>query len=116
MKLDLPFPAKILWPNGRGHHMRRHSAAKKHKGWAKVAAFAARHDAPAGERLRLVATFYPKPAGPMPDKDNAGASLKAYQDGIAAALGVDDRHFEQPVVLFAGRVPYGKVVIEVQAA
>ncbi|KEZ00297.1 hypothetical protein AI27_06455 [Sphingomonas sp. BHC-A] len=115
MKIELPFPAKILWPNGRGHHMRRHSAAKKHKGWARAAALAERKHAPAGEQLRLIATFHPKPAGPAPDKDNAGASLKAYQDGIAWALGVDDRHFAQPEVIFGDRVKGGKVVIEVVA-
>ena len=113
MILDLPFPAKILWPNGRGHHMRRHEAAKKHKGWARVAALSQRADAPAGGSLRLIATFHCKPAGPLPDKDNAGASLKAYQDGIAWALQVDDRHFAQPLVRFGDRCRFGKVIIEV---
>ncbi|HKY80627.1 MAG TPA: hypothetical protein VJM09_04060 [Sphingobium sp.] len=115
MKIELPFPAKILWPNGRGHSMRKHSAAKKHKGWARAAALAERAHAPAGEHLRLIATFYPKPAGPCPDKDNSSASLKAYQDGIAWALGVDDRHFGEPEIHFAERVKGGKVVIEVVA-
>ena len=115
MIIELPFPASILWPNGRGHHMRKHKATKAHKGWARVAALAKRADAPAGNQLRLVATFHCKTAGPLPDKDNAGASIKAYQDGIAWALGVDDRHFGQPVVQFGDRVKYGKVVIEVVA-
>lgn len=115
MIIELPFPAQILWPNGRGHHMRKHGATKKHKTWARVAALGKRADAPSGEQLHLVATFYCKPAGPLPDKDNAGASLKAYQDGIAWALGVDDRNFGQPVVKFGDRVKGGKVVIEVVA-
>ncbi|WP_088183982.1 hypothetical protein [Sphingobium sp. Z007] len=115
MIIELPFPASILWPNGRGHHMRKHKATKTHKGWARVAALAKRADAPSGDRLRLVATFHCKPAGPLPDKDNAGASIKAYQDGIAWALGVDDRHFGQPVVQFGDRAKYGKVIIEVVA-
>ena len=92
MKIELPFPAKILWPNGRGHHMTRHKAAKKHKGWARAAALAERRNAPAGDRLRLVATIHPKPAGPAPDKDNSSAALKAYQDGIAAAARKGDLH------------------------
>lgn len=115
MILDLPFPAKILWPNGRGHHMTRHKAAKKHKGWARAAALAERRNAPAGDRLRLVATIHPKPAGPAPDKDNSSAALKAYQDGIAWALGVDDRHFAEPEIRFADRVKGGRFVIEVVA-
>ena len=115
MKIELPFPAKILWPNGRGHHMRKHKAAKTHKGWARAAALAERARAPEGQSLHLVVTFHCKKSGPLPDKDNASGSIKAYQDGIAWALGVDDRHFGQPVVLFGDRCQYGKVVIEVVA-
>lgn len=117
MTLELPFPHKALWPNGRTHWATKSRETKKHKLWAHTAmramlppSFA--HD---GSPLRLRATFFPKPKGPEPDKDNASASLKAYQDGIAAALGVDDRHFGQPIVHFAGRVPNGKVIIEVEA-
>ena len=40
MIIELPFPAPILWPNGRGHYMRKHKATKTHKGWARVAALA----------------------------------------------------------------------------
>lgn len=116
MKLDLPFPAKILWPNGRGHRMAKSRENKKHKGWAHTAALAERKHAPDGDRLRLVATFHCKPAGPLADKDNASSSLKAYQDGIAAALGVDDRYFEEPEIRFGDRVKGGKVIVEVIAA
>ena len=115
MKIELPFPAKILWPNGRGHKMAKHRATQKHKAWARAAALAERKNAPAGDRLRLVATIHPKPAGPAPDKDNSSAALKAYQDGIAWALGVDDRHFGEPEIRFAERVKGGTVVIEVVA-
>jgi hypothetical protein len=116
MKIELPFPAKILWPNGRTRsHLAKHGAAKKHKGWAHIAAMSERASAPVGEALQLVATFHCKPRGPLPDKDNAGASLKAYQDGIALALGVDDRHFGQPIVLFGDRHKVGKVVVEMRS-
>lgn len=117
MKLSLPYPDKLLWPNGRTRSpFAKARVAKKHKAWAHTAVLAQRADAPAGDRLQLVATFSCKPAGPLPDRDNAGASLKAYQDGIAAALGVDDRHFAQPVVLFGERSKLGGVVVEVVAA
>lgn len=116
MTLDLPYPHKLLWPNGRTRsHMAKARQTKQHRTWAHVAALGQRVDAPAGDQLRLVATFHPKPAGPLPDEDNAGASLKAYQDGIATALGVDDRGFGKPEVLFGARHPLGKVVIEVVA-
>ena len=116
MILSLPYPDKLLWPNGRtrSHHAKAR-VVKKHKEWARTAALAERAAAPAGDRLQLVATFACKPAGPLPDKDNAAASLKSYQDGIAAALGVDDRHFAQPLVVFGARSKLGGVVVEVRS-
>lgn len=113
--IELPFPAKILWPNGRGHHMARHRETKKHKTWAFNAMLAELrgHPMPAGtKRFQLIATFYPKTRHEI-DKDNASASLKAYQDGISAALGVNDKRFEVPVVMFGEPVKGGKVVIEI---
>lgn len=117
MTLDLPYPHKLLWPNGRTRsRFAKSSEIKKHRAWAILATRAERDTAPVGDRLRLIATFHCKPSGPLPDADNASASLKAYQDGIAAALGVDDRHFGQPEVLFGPRDKVGKVVIEVVTA
>lgn len=116
MILSLPFPDKLLWPNGRTRSpFAKGRVAKKHKLWAHTAALGGRAAAPAGDRLQLIATFSCKPVGPLPDRDNAAASLKSYQDGIAAALGVDDRHFAQPVVLFGDRSKLGGVVVEVVA-
>jgi crossover junction endodeoxyribonuclease RusA len=114
--IELPFPAKILWPNGRGHHMAKHREFQKHKGWAKLATMAAagRNFVPGG-RVCWSATFYPKTRHPI-DDDNARSSLKAYQDGIAAALGINDRHFDAPAIHFAEPVKGGKVVVRVEAA
>lgn len=113
--IELPFPAKILWPNGRGHHMAKHREAKKHKAWAYAAMLAdlrgAKHD---GSPVTLRATFHPKTANAV-DKDNASASLKAYQDGIAQALGMDDSAFGQPIVHIAEPRKGGAVIIEVEA-
>lgn len=116
MIISLPFPDKLLWPNGRTRsHFAKGRVVKKHKAWAHNAALAERSTAPIGDRLQLIATFTCKPTGPLPDEDNAAASLKSYQDGIAAALGVDDRHFAQPVVLFGARSKAGGVSIRVIA-
>ncbi|MFD1104599.1 hypothetical protein [Sphingobium olei] len=118
MQIELPYPHKALWPNGRSHWAAKGRETKKHRQWAHAALLAAvppafKHD---GSPLRLRATFFAKPRGPEPDKDNASASLKAYQDGIAQALGMDDRTFGQPIVHIAGRDPLGRVVIEVEPA
>lgn len=115
--IELPFPAKILWPNGRGHHMAVHREFQKHKAWAYLAtkAFLVRpfDGSFRGLFLRPVnwsATFYPKTFHKI-DDDNARASLKAYQDGIASAIGIDDKHFAAPRIHFAEPVKNGRVVI-----
>lgn len=108
--LELPYPAKILWPNGRpGHWAQVRREARKHREWAFYAAIeAGLHGT--GVPARWSATFYPKTAHRV-DTDNAAASLKAYQDGIAAAIGVDDKDFPAPTVRFAEPVKGGRVVI-----
>lgn len=115
MIFELPFPAKILWPNGRGHHMAKYRETKKHREWAHKAMLAelrgGKHD---GTPVRLRATFHPKTANKV-DEDNASASLKAYQDGIAQALGMDDSAFGQPIVHIAEPRKGGAVIIEVEA-
>jgi crossover junction endodeoxyribonuclease RusA len=100
--IALPFPDKILWPNGRGHRMAKHRAFQKHKQWAYWGTLDA---LPADIRMvlgpiRLRYTITPKTAHPI-DRDNCIAAMKAYQDGIALALGVDDSVFETPEIAFA---------------
>lgn len=108
--IELPFPAKILWPNGRGHHMAKHRAFQKHKTWAWAALAADRTYAYYGGRVRWSVTFYPKTRNAV-DDDNARGSLKAYQDGFAKALGIDDALFEAPTVRFGEPVKGGKIVV-----
>lgn len=111
--IELPFPAKILWPNGRGHHMAKHREFQKHKAWAWAAMCADRTYAYAGGRVRWSVTIYPKTRNAI-DDDNARASLKAYQDGIAAALSIDDKLFDAPRIQWGEPVKDGKVVIELR--
>ena len=102
MQVDLPYPHKLLWPNGSRGHPRAVAAQKKvHRQWAHYAALAERDAFVRGDKIGLRITVHAKPRGPLPDKDNVVSSVKAYQDGIAAALGIDDKHFETPVVEFA---------------
>lgn len=114
--IELPFPAKILWPNGRGHHMAKHRATKKHRQWAHDATLAALHGArwPRLARVQWSVTVYPKTANPI-DADNAVAAMKAYQDGIADALKINDSLFDAPTIHFAEPVKHGKVVVSIEA-
>lgn len=108
----LPFPVKILWPNGRGHHMAKHRAFQKHKTWAFNATKAAlprcfKHN---GEPIRLRYIVTPKTSHAI-DLDNAVAAMKAYQDGIALAMGVDDSVFGVPEITFAKPMKPGGVEV-----
>lgn len=108
----LPFPDKILWPNGRGHYMAKSRAVKKHKEWAYNATKAAlppcfKHN---GTPITLQYTITPKTSHAI-DRDNAVAAMKAYQDGIALALGVDDSAFGTPRVEFADPEKPGRVEV-----
>ena len=108
--IELPFPHKYLWPNGRTHW--RLSAPKKklHREWARLATLAAYPNGTGGT-VNIVYTVYAKPRGPFPDYDNTLAAMKSYQDGIADALGLNDRHFRLAKVVFGGRCDDGKVVV-----
>jgi crossover junction endodeoxyribonuclease RusA len=109
---DLPFPAKILWPNGRGHWAAKAKAFKAHKDWAYVAGMVNHRMAPADARIDWSVIMHPKTAHAI-DDDNARASLKAYQDGLALALGVDDKQFNAPSLMFGEPIKGGLVRIEI---
>jgi hypothetical protein len=108
----LPFPAKILWPNGRGHWAAKHREFAKHKQWAYHATKAKlpRCFKWNGTPVKLAYTVTPKTANRI-DLDNTIAAMKAYQDGIAMALGIDDSAFAVPTVTFARPMKPGGVQV-----
>jgi crossover junction endodeoxyribonuclease RusA len=105
--VQLPYPNLILWPNGRTKSTRwKNSEFQKHKNWAFMATKAAMgRDSyiPTGERIPIRLTVSCKPSGPEPDKGNCIAACKAFEDGIAAALCVNDKLFDWQPVHFSGR-------------
>lgn len=112
MIVDLPYPHKALWPNGRAHWAAKAREVKKHRHWAYVAARAAKPIYTGDTPIAVSLTVHGKPRGVMPDKDNCIAAMKAYQDGIADALGIDDARFLAPTVSFASKRA-SRFVIEV---
>lgn len=112
MRVSLPYPHKALWPNGRAHWATKHRETQKHKAWAWGEAMAAKSPTVGDGPIPVRLTVYPKKYGPLPDRDNCIAAMKAYQDGIAQALGIDDKHFAEPVLTF-GTPRDGRFVIEV---
>lgn len=94
LELVLPWPSKDLSPNARIHWARRATAAKAARHEAYLLAVAAGWPSLkfAEGRIHLWIDFFP-PTRRMPDDDNMLARCKGYRDGIADALGVDDRVF-----------------------
>ncbi len=113
--IELPFPAKVLWPNGRTRNIRyRNAEFQKHKQWAYAAALEKlprcfQHN---GTPLRLHCTVHPKTRHAI-DDDNAAAAMKAYQDGIALAMKVNDKLFGVPAIIFAEPIKGGRVTVEI---
>lgn len=92
IEVTLPWPPKDLSPNARVHWSQRARAAKKYKTlcWAATIAEAAKiaYEGP----IHVFIDFYP-PDGRHRDDDNMIAAFKAGRDGVALALGVDDKRF-----------------------
>lgn len=114
LTVHLPFPDKILWPNGRGHRMAKARAiktARKLAAWEVIAAYRPRPD---WEAVRLDWVIHPKTAHPI-DDDAPPSALKAYRDGIADALGIDDAHF-QATYQFGAPIKGGAVLVTISEA
>jgi crossover junction endodeoxyribonuclease RusA len=100
MTLDLPYPHKALWPNGRAHYMTKARQTAKHRDWALQLTkppMMEPCDAPL-HKISIRIRVHGKARGPVPDADNVVAAAKAYLDGIAARMGVNDRNFAAPTV------------------
>lgn len=92
-KITLPWPPKVLSPNARVHWSVKSKAAKSYRAACYLLCKQAKLVAPAHEgRLHLWLDFYP-PDRRHRDDDNMVASFKNGRDGIADALGVDDKRF-----------------------
>lgn len=117
MKVVLPWPDKRLSPNARLHWRARvgpRQDAKRIAGWSTVQAkgFYALRDALRGSdgKIAMTITFYP-PDKRHRDDDNMIAGFKAARDGIADALGVDDRRF-RPIYVFGEAEKPGRVEVD----
>lgn len=94
-ELILPFPSPDLSQNGRVHWARKAAATKSAREEARILALSAgwnaSHGLPDG-RLHLWWDYY-TPSRRRYDDDNLLGRCKAYRDGIADALGIDDSRF-----------------------
>lgn len=102
--VTLPWPSKALNPNVRGHWSAKSKAAKTYR---EACYFLTKqalntsiaHNLPVGEKLHLWLSFYP-PDRRHRDDDNVIAAFKSGRDGMAEALGINDKLFiTHPIVL-----------------
>lgn len=93
IEVTLPWMPKDLSPNARVHWSKKSKAAKAYRAACSALCKEAKLIAPATEgRLHLWLDFYP-PDHRSRDDDNLIASFKSGRDGIADALGIDDKRF-----------------------
>ncbi len=110
--ITLPWPSSELSPNARGHwaiKARAVKAARRDGFYAAKAANAPALTAPIAVQI----TFHPERAYHY-DVDNLQARIKSHLDGIADALGINDRHFRPVSTIGAPRKP-GCVVVTLQS-
>ncbi len=115
LDIEVGWPADPLWPNKSAHYMvvgRFRKSAKNEAGWATRYVLTPEW-APEGEKVKVHIIGHAKPTGPFPDADNTVAAVKSHLDGIADALGINDREFEAPTVEWVGRNQRGSLTIRV---
>jgi crossover junction endodeoxyribonuclease RusA len=87
--ITLPIPSRLLSPNVPSHWGRKAPVVKLHRNRAKLTMLAALDGKPAPEITAYRLRFF-FPTRRTRDRDNAAASCKSYQDGIADALRIND--------------------------
>jgi len=90
--IDLPWPDKDLSQNARVHWSQRAKAVKAARTAAAWLVRAGIPRRPDWKAVALSVVFHP-PNRRRFDRDGLIGRMKALQDGIADAIGVDDRHF-----------------------
>lgn len=93
MNVTLPWPPSTLSPNARhAHPSIKWKAVRAYRSACKTLAEACGVVAPDSQKIALWIEFVP-PDRRHRDDDNMVASFKAGRDGLADALGVDDKRF-----------------------
>ena len=106
--IELPWPPSSLSGHNNGHWRGKSGIVAKHRNWAEKAMQAHSASVEGEGDIRVSATFYPPDR--RSDRVNMPGRLKPYWDGIADALGVNDRRF-LPTFHFAEPVKNPRVII-----
>jgi crossover junction endodeoxyribonuclease RusA len=115
-RVDLPWPAEPLHPNKRPYWAVKAKATKKARADARSLARDAKLPRIDASAIKVTCIFSP----PLPkrnrDLDNLIAACKAYFDGIADAIGVNDSCFRHQEPVWGIPTKGGKVSIILEAA
>lgn len=114
MKLTLPWPDRALHPNARVHWSKKAKATKAARWLAYMTALEAgwhRQALPEG-KLHLWLDFMP-PDRRRRDDDGLLSSFKAYRDGLADALKIDDHRFVSHPYVNGNTHPKGCVIVTI---
>lgn len=110
--LTLPWPTVALSGHAKGNWRTKAKATKQARTAAHWLAKEAR--VPCLPTARLAFTYHPPAQGGLPDVQNMPGRCKAFIDGIAAAMGCDDRKFRPQFPDHLGtRSGAGSVVVEI---
>ena len=108
----LPWPPSSLSGHNKGYWRARYEITRKHRNWARLATLEAKVPAPPDGDIPLHIRFVPP--NRRGDRTNFANRVKAYIDGIADALGVNDARFK-PSYEFAEPEKPGRVEVHVGA-
>lgn len=112
LAIELPWPPAELSGHNSGSWRAKSAIVKKHREWALMATTAERmrvgYSVPAQGDIPISFTFYPPDR--RGDRTNYANRLKPAIDGIAQALGVNDRRF-LPRYAFAEPVDNPRVTV-----
>lgn len=108
--IELPFPSSDLAGHNFGHWSKRAKTIATHRSWAFHATRAAKISVPSEGDVPISFRFVPP--NNRGDRTNYPNRLKAYIDGIAEALGINDKRFLPSYAFEAPQAP-GKVIVHV---
>lgn len=106
--IELPFPPSSLSGHAKGHWRDTAGIVAKHREWARNATLAVKPNVPTEGDIVVSVSFIPPDQ--RGDRINFPNRMKPYFDGIADALGVNDRRF-LPHFLFCRPEKRGRVEV-----
>jgi len=111
--ITIPWPPKTLNPNARQHFMALARAKRSYRATCDWTTREAKAKLDGDGPWRVTLTFHP-PDRRSYDHDNLVARMKSGLDGIASALGVDDKLFRLQAPVIGEPVKWGNVTVTIE--